>query len=509
MSSRDRLLARAPVPPHGVADDGAGTVAPSRGFLAATALLAGAIVALCIGLARREFFFGDDFIFLRLAQEPRDWLQIFLPFRHRVWWSYRPLSIEVFFSTMGRLVGLTAFPYLLSSIVLHGATSALVWRLARQLGIERRAAIAAAVLSLGMYPSLNGELFWVSAFQTVSGCFFYVLALTAFADHARDRGGAIALVIACASLVLGLVCNELVVTLPGPAVLLAWSFADGSAVARARAALRRSAPLIAIVLLYVPFRYLLIARPDFPMPAVNAPQLGWHVIANFVLLLRYLTKVDTPLATLYAAVVVAGWAVVLRAGADAPARLARQAGVTGGWLVCTMVPFLAAGLVPHRAAMVMEAPFCVLLGAHLDPLVRGAARAGRGRVAEAGLVALLLVAFPYAVVREQAAAPRGAMNRELLGLLRDEGARLPFGACVRLVPAPDESWTATELYAARFRATGLLAVSYPGLHLELPGPPDQPQVWRTDCAAVFAVELRHGAPSVRPTFALRRVPAAG
>ncbi|MBY0274866.1 hypothetical protein K2Z84_05970, partial [Candidatus Binatia bacterium] len=375
MSSFDRLLARVPLSPLGLADDDAGTVSPSRGFLVAAALLAGAIVALCIGLARREFFFGDDFIFLRLAQEPRDWLQIFLPFRHRVWWSYRPLSIEVFFSTMSRLVGLAAFPYLVSSIVLHAATSALVWRLARQLGIERRAAIAAAVLSLGMYPSLNGELFWVSAFQTVSGCFFYVLALTAFADHVRSRGGTSTLLLACASLLVGLACNELVVTLPGAAVLLAWALADGSAVARARAALRRSAPLIAIVLLYVPFRYLLIARPDYAMPAVNAPHLGWHVVGNFELLLRYLTNVDTLLATVYAAVAVAGWIVVLRLGAGAPARLARQAVAAGGWLLCTMVPFLAAALVPHRAAMVMEAPFCVLVAAHLDPLVRSAARA--------------------------------------------------------------------------------------------------------------------------------------
>lgn len=503
--SSGRLLPRDAVPSAGDADD-AGTSPPSRGFVVASSVLAVAIVALCTWLARREFFFGDDFVFLRLAQEPRDWLEVFLPLRHRVWWSYRPLSIEVFFSTVGGLVGLTAFPYLLASIVLHAATSAIVFRLARQLGIARRTAIAAALLSLGMYPSLDAELFWVSTFQTVSGCFFYVLALTTFADHARTPSTR-SIALACASLVLGLLCNELAVTLPGAAVLIAWGLADGSPLERARLALRRGAPLIVVVLAYLPFRYLLMARPDFPMPAVNAPHPGWHVVSNFVLLLRYLTKLDTALALVLLMLIVASWVVTARRGDGAPARLARQVVVTGGWLLCTMVPFLAASLVPHRAAIVMEAPFCLLIGAHLDPLVRAAARAGRARLAEIGLLALVLLAFPYGVVREQARAPRGALNRELLGLLREDGARLPFGSCVRLVPAADEPWTATELYAVRFRATGLLAVSYPGLHLELPGPPDQPPAWRTDCAQVLEVEVRHGPPSVRPTFALRRSPA--
>jgi hypothetical protein len=332
-----------------------------------------------------------------------------------------------------------------------------------------------------------------------------VLALTTFCDHVRGRGGGYRIA-ACASLVLGLACNELAVTLPGAALLLAWSFASGSIVARTRTALRQSAPLIVLVLLYVPFRYLLLARSDFPMPAVNAPRLGWHVPLNFVLLLRYLTKDTAALQLALAVLVVAGWAAALRAGDGGVGRLARNALATGGWLLCTMVPYLAAALVPPRAAIGMEAPFCLLLAAHLDPLIRAAVRDRRARLAEAALLALVVVAFPYAVLREQAAAPRGATNRELLRLLRDDGARLPFGACVRLLPAPDEPWTATDLYAVRFRTTGLLAVAYPGLHLELPGPPDQPPAWRTDCAAVLPIEVRHGAPSSRPTFALRRMP---
>jgi MFS family permease len=478
---------------------------PSRGLTAVCAAIACALLATCVWLARQEYFFGDDFIYLRQAQGPRDWLHVFLPLGKRGWWSYRPLSIEVFFSLLYRLVGLASTPYLLASIALHFATGLLAYRIARQLALDRRVALAVSVLSLGMYPTLNGELFWASVFQTISGTFFYVLAITLFADFLSGRGR-VYRVGAALAMVVALGCNELAMTLPGPLVLLAAHFGQGTLVERMRSALASCASLIAILLVYVPFRYVVIGPSVLPTPALNVPHLGWHILYNVVVLLQMLMTGSLALQVVVLAVVVAGWAAAARAGDGQAALLARRVVLLAGWLGCTMVPYLGAYFVPHRAAIVMETPFCLLLAAHLDPLVRAATTVPARRLAEAGLVALIVVAFPFAVVREQARAPRGAVNRQLLELIAQESPQLPPGGCVRIQTLPGDTWTATDIFALGFRTSGVLAAARPGLRLELPVETGQPQSWRTDCAGRLDLELLHGPPAERPSFRLRVAP---
>ncbi len=473
----------------------------SRSFVVACAVLFAALAVTYVVLARDEHFFGDDFLFLRRAQLPRDWLQVFVPLGQRAWWSYRPLSIEVYFSLLYAVAGLEAFAYLLVSLALHLLSGVLVYLLGVRLDLDRRAALFAGVLSVAMYPALAGDLFWVSTFQTVCGSFFYLLTLLLFVAW-RVWGGGARLAAACVAMVLALLSNELAMTLPGPAVLLAFYFTGGALPARLRAALRAAAPLIAILAAYLPFRYLVIGPSVFPTPALNVPHLGWHVLRNVVVFLGMLSKESALLQAALVALVLGGWVAVVLAGRDAQAFLGRRVLVLGGWLLATMVPFVGAFFVPPRAAIVMQAPFCLLLAAHLDPLLRAARAPAARRLAEAGTFALLLLAIPWAALREQAAAPRGAVNRELLAIL-ERSPRLGEGACVRLLPRPGDTWSTGDLYALRFRAGGLLSVAHPGVHLELPPDPGAPAAWREDCTARLDVELLHGPPASWPTFRLR------
>ena len=488
--------------------DGSSVAAPpphgSRRFVAACAGFALVVTALCVWLAHGEYFFGDDLVFLRRAQLPRDWWSVFVSFRPRWWWSYRPLSIEVFFSALHATAGLNPFPYLLVSVATHLAAGALVYRIAVQLDLDRRAALVAALLKIAMYPSLNGELFWISAFQTVLGTFFYLLTVTLFVDFLKD-GRRSRRVAASAAMVLALLSNELALTLPGPLVLLAVYHGHGGAVARLRAACRASARVVAILGVYLPFRYWLIWDSFLPTPGLNVPHLGWHIFWNVRNFLRILTRHSAVLQLFVLAVVAGGWVAAVRLRDGAVATLARRSLLLCGWLLCAMVPFLGTYFLHHRAAIVLEPPFCLLLATHLDPIVRAATTHPTARVVEAAMIGLLLVAFPYEAVVEQARMPRGRVNRDLLAILAREPVPPPQGACVRLHTRPQDTWTSSELFALRFNTTGILAVHHPGVHLELPPQPGEAPVRRARCTSVVDVELLHGPAGSRATFELRRV----
>lgn len=465
---------------------------PSRFFLASCVVIGSVLVVLFVWLARQEFFFGDDLYFLRKTLQPRDWSEVFVSFEPRGWWSYRPLSIEVFFSVLHTIAGLDPFPYLLVSVVVHLACGYVVFRIALQLAIDRRVALFAALLKIAMYPSLNGELFWISAFQTVLGTFFYLLTVTLFVDyllHGRRRDQ----VAASVAMLLALLSNELAMTLPGPLVLLAVYFqGSGGVVARLAGALRASAPMVLLLGLYLPFRYWLIFPSFLNTPGLNVPHLGWHIVWNVVAFLRILAKHSGPLQIVLLATIALGWLCAARAGLDAAGTLARRSLLLGGWLVCAMVPYLGTFFLHHRAAIVLEAPFCLLLAAHLDPIVRAAGTLRTARLVEAGMLALLVLALPYQAIASQARAPRGQVNRDLLAILAREPA-VPENACVRLRTRQDESAKAIDLFLLRFNTVGLLPVFYPGRHLELPAKVGSPQVWRQKCSAVVEIEVLPGA----------------
>jgi hypothetical protein len=503
--STKRGLVASGVPLDASPSTAAGSLGSGR-FVTACAALGAVLVVLYLWLAHREYFFGDDLYFLRKAQMPRDWGEVFVSFKPRGWWSYRPLSIEVYFSTLYAVAGLNPFPYLVTSLIAHFAAGYLVYRLALQLGIARSVALAVALLKVALFPSLNGELFWISAFQTVLGSFFYLLTVSLFIDY-LTQGRRIFQVAASVAMVLTLLSNELGMTLPGPLVLLAIYFGSGDLRARVLGALRAALPMIVILGLYLPFRYVLIIASFLPTPGLNRPHLGWHIPWNVLNFLRILAKRSGELQLLLLLTVATGWAAAARMGDGALGLLARRLLLVFGWMLCAMVPFLGAYFLHHRAAIVLEGPFCLLLAIHLDPIVRAAGTLRRGGLVEVAMIVLLLVAFPYQAVGEQLRMPRGQVNRDLLALLAAEPNGVPEGACVRIQPRPEDTWTSSDLFALRFATSGLFASHYPKRTLEVPPEPGTPPpapAFRPKCSTVIDVELLHGVPAMQATFELRR-----
>lgn len=439
----------------------------SRSFLFACAVIGAAIVAIYVSVASREWFFGDDFIFLRLAQAERDWWQVFFPLVKRSWWSYRPITIDVYFTGFFAAVGFRPLTYLLASLAVHFATGALVYRLAVQLGFDRRVALVSGLLSVSMYSSAQ-DVFWASAFQHVGARFFYLLAVSLFLDFRRRRRLPYQLG-SCAAMLATLMCNELGVTLAGILVLLTLADSQGGLLVRVSRALLDPAPQIAMLAVYVPFRWVWMAPAALPMNDLYLPAFGWHILRNVVGYL-YILVHEHPAHLVAALVLIASaWAAVRQSRVDAR-QLGTHTLLLGAWLLAVMVPFVGTAFAhPPRWAMIMEAPFCLLIGAHLDVLwSRWGAR--HPRVFEAALLCLVLVALPAATLQERAREPLGAINRDLVAMLEEHHPKLPVGGCVSLRVQPSDQWKPNELWEAHYLTWGLLGALHPDrrLHLEIP-----------------------------------------
>ena len=104
----------------------------------------------------REWFTRDDFAFLAFVQSPDrwSWVDVYRPFGERFWPFYRPLGMETYFWVGFRLFGLDAFGYFATSLALHFASGALVYRIARAFGFDAPMALATAALAVTRRPSL-------------------------------------------------------------------------------------------------------------------------------------------------------------------------------------------------------------------------------------------------------------------------------------------------------------------------------------------------------------------
>jgi len=436
----------------------------SRGFLLSCAVIGAVIAAIYVSVARQEWFFGDDFIFLKLAQQERDWWQIFFPLTQRSWWSYRPLTVDLYFTGLFAAVGFRPFLYLLASLAVHFATGALVYRLAVQLGFERRVALVSGLLSVSMYASAQ-EIFWASAFQHVGACFFYLLSVSLFLDFTRRRHVRYQ-VGSCAAMLATFLCNELAVTLAGILVLLTLADTQGGLGLRMRRAVLDPAPQIAMLALYVPFRWLWIAPADLPMPDLYLPVFGWHILKNVVGYLYILVHEHPAHLVVVSILIASAWATAWQNRVDAQ-QLGTRTLVLSAWLLAVMVPVAGTVFVhPPRWAMIMEAPFCLLLGAHLNLLwSRWGAR--HPRLLEAAMLGLVLAALPGDTLWERAHQPKGAINRDLVAILREHRPTLRVGSCVALNVRPGDEWKPDELWEVHYLTWGVLGAFHPERRLGL------------------------------------------
>jgi hypothetical protein len=441
---------------------------PSWPFLSVCVGAAAVFAGWCLFLAGREWFVGDDFAFLAQARQPWNWAQVFLPLGPRFWWSYRPLSTDVFFSLGFKAFGLNPFGYLVVSLSLHFLTGLLVWRLARQLGFEARVAIVTALLSVSRFPFL-AEGLWISVSQYTITMFCYTACLSLFLDYARTTRVRFQAA-ACVALVLALLSNEVGATLAGVIVLLSW-YVDGFSLARGdvRRTLRRTIPLLIVTAAYVVVRTTVIGAAQ--LPPVYRWMPGWHMPGRYAWTVFFVLGNGQPPLWVWVTLVLGALLGVVwqRRGRGAALRWLVGVNVVGlGWIAIALVPYAGLPFPYPRYAMAIEVPTCLLLGAYLSAFARAYAPAQRAAV-EALLVLVLAVSVPYGSVLPRKASPRGTPAKHFLRVIGDRSASVSHGTTVvvqygaRGLGSPAEA----EEFRVRIFGGAALGAVYPDKGLRL------------------------------------------
>jgi hypothetical protein len=379
-------------------------------MLAATLLAA---LALSLWVASHEWFTRDDFAFLAYVQLPErfGWREAYLPLGGRFWPFYRPLAMETYFWAGFRLFGLDAFGYFATSLALHFASAALVYRLARRFGMGAAVALATAVFAVTRPPSLL-EIYWGSVFMYVGATAFTLLSADRFLAGLESRASvarAGSLLASCAALLAALLCNEIAVATPAVLGLVAVAAGERSPRRLARAL----APHAALVAAYLGFRFGLLAPAQ--TSALYAPALGVHVAGNAASLVQAVfggawgSAGVGVLALLGMAAVRASRA--RRSGTQA--WLARVAGACLAWAALVALPFAMLPFAQPRWAMNLEAPLALAFGALLEA-ARSSLPARRIGAFDAVLAALLVAVVPWPALVRRGLAPEGERPRQLV-----------------------------------------------------------------------------------------------
>jgi tetratricopeptide (TPR) repeat protein len=99
---------------------------------------------------------------------------------------YYPLVLTTFW-TLHKFVGLNPFPYHLLNVLLHAASTVLLWRILQLLKI-RGAWLGAALWAL--HPVMVQSVAWITELKNTQSCLFYLLSILFFLKWA-DQGGAV------------------------------------------------------------------------------------------------------------------------------------------------------------------------------------------------------------------------------------------------------------------------------------------------------------------------------
>jgi len=246
--------------------------------------------------------------------------------------AYRPLVLVVF-SVGFHLWGLTAWPFHLLNLLLHGLNTWLVYRLVRRWlpGLHESAALAFGLL-FAVHPVHVESVAWISGVSDLLATAWFLTALHLFLRY-RDRGRVYVMVWCVVCFVLGLLSKETVVVLPLVAALVELGVA---------AERRRWSPVVALgatAVVYGAVRILIVGAGNL-QPSV----------AGLGLFLQY--------GLVYAKALVIPWPLpfFLSAARDAFARWEIVAGVL---TASTMVMMIVRG---SRVARWGGAMFALTLG---------------------------------------------------------------------------------------------------------------------------------------------------
>jgi protein O-mannosyl-transferase len=244
-----------------------------------------------------------------------------------------------------RLWGLNPLGYHLSNLVLHLASSLLVWRLLVRLGV--RLAFIGGVL-FALHPLAVESVAWISEFKNTVSLPFLLLACLAFVafDHSGRR---MPWVIAIACFLAALACKTSVVMFPFGILLFCWwrrGAVTGKDLLNAAPFFAASALLGAATVWFQSTRAIGSGGTPDPL-GVRFAQAGWSLVA-------YVRQsvVPTGLAPIYAPagaelpawVPWIGIAAVLGVFWWQRAGWGRHALFASGWFLLNLVPVL--GLVP-------------------------------------------------------------------------------------------------------------------------------------------------------------------
>jgi hypothetical protein len=352
---------------------------------------AGAFAAL-LGLAVVPFapalfapFFADDYFHVEAAARLPDslWRGWILPLDSAgAWWTPPGLAVEYFrplvvlsFAVDRLMYGMNAAGYHLTNLLMHAASTFLVWAIARHiLGSRFRACASAALFAV--HPCHVQSIAWISGRTDVLASMLYAGAFLLYLQgRSAGRGSGPRLVLSMLLFALALLAKEMAITLP--IVILSDTLLRPDPQRRLRRFLP-AAVAATLAALYVAVRVAALGplhAPPFPFAYhLASPGLVRHLVTAPLLYLADLTlfvppdpMVSVPFWTRHPAglAVLAGVACLalwdtLRRTAD------RRIGAWG-------VVFLAATLLPVWTLTVGEhflylpsMGYCILLGAKLD-----------------------------------------------------------------------------------------------------------------------------------------------
>lgn len=161
-----------------------------------------------------SYFFQDDWFSLSIsrAKNPAEFVNFFLPRSDVIY--YRPLGMQVPFFLVQSIFGLQPFPFRLATLFIHFLNGYLVYRLLFFFVKEKRLSEVGAFLYLTSATHMI-VFFWAATFAFVLGPLFYFLCFWWFLIG-KHR-------LSLVAFILGLLTNELVITLPMILLVGTWA----------------------------------------------------------------------------------------------------------------------------------------------------------------------------------------------------------------------------------------------------------------------------------------------
>jgi hypothetical protein len=379
------------------------------------------------------WFVFDDFVFMARVREsePWSWLDPMSAAKDPFFFFFRPLGMESFYYVGLGLFGLNVLGFRLLALLTHALTSALSYRVGRQLGLGSESAVLAASLFFTAAPPTH-VLFEGYSYQYTSALFFSAISVTLFLDHLQ-RGRLLPLLGSAVAMACGMLCNEVAAASVAACGLLALRHEGGVGPSSLWRVARRLLPHLALLAPLLALRVVVFRQ--FPMFWPYQMVFGSNLAETFF---RYLSYAVGPgpmlrgrepfsLLPLAATVGVVGAALALALRSQAGRRRARDWllplwGVLLGWGAVSLLPFLAIVAAHARYAAPLSLPLALALGAVVDVSYRTASPTARRYLAGA-MLALLFASLPLGTFRERHDNREGPRTRRLYELVGEVLAR--------------------------------------------------------------------------------------